>query len=130
MTIEEIKESAKVMEAYANGKKIQIQNYDKTWNDCPSPVFNWGAFKYRVKPEIKYRPFETQEECWNEMHKHSDFGWVRRNLTGELCQISRIFLSTDGLNISLTHNNTIEYSSYQMMHSFKFTDGKPFGIKE
>ena len=24
----------------------------------------------------KYRPFKTQKECWKEMHKHPDFGWV------------------------------------------------------
>ena len=70
MTIEEIKEAAKVMEAYANGKKIQYLNGDNEWIDTPNPFFDWHNYVYRIKPGLKYRPFETQEECWNEMLKH------------------------------------------------------------
>lgn len=76
MTIEEIREAAKVMEAYASGKKIQyLDGYNK-WIDATNPSFNWSDYIFRIKPEEKYRPFKSQEECWNEMHKHSDIGWI------------------------------------------------------
>ena len=39
MTIGEIREAAKVMEAYANGKKIQYLNDDNEWIDTPKPFF-------------------------------------------------------------------------------------------
>ena len=34
MTVQEIREAAKVMEAYANGKKIQYLNDDNEWIDA------------------------------------------------------------------------------------------------
>ena len=84
MTREELKEAAKVMEAYANGKKIQC-NYncqdDEGWVDTDNPSFNWDKYVYRIKPEPKYRPFKNQEECWTEMLKHQPFGWIRNNDT-------------------------------------------------
>lgn len=129
MNRKEAKQMLPIIKAFAEGKTIEFY-VDGIWQELNEPSFDLDANLYRIKSELKYRPFRTQEECWNEMHKHPDFGWVRKNLTGELCQISRIFLSTDDLNISLTHNNTIEYSSYQMVHSYKFIDGEPFGIKE
>ena len=27
--------------------------------------------------EPSYRPFKSQEECWNEMQKHQPFGWIK-----------------------------------------------------
>ena len=142
MTREEIKEAAKVMEAYANGKKIQIQNYDKTWNDCPSPVFNWGAFKYRVKPEPKYRPFKTQEECWQEMLKHHPFGWIYcKNDSCYYCIISvdedKIELSPDMYPHSETtpkeyylENSYVDFVTALEDYEYTFADGTPFGVKE
>ena len=80
MTKEEIKEAAKVMEAYANGKKIQCNDNhlgNGEWVTTDNPSFNWDKYAYRIKPEPKYRPFKTQEECWNEMLKHQPFGWAK-----------------------------------------------------
>ena len=78
MTREEIKEAAKVMEAYDNGKEIQFhKEEDDKWIDTPIPLFNWDKYTYRIKPEPKYRPFKTQEECWQEMMKHQPFGWIK-----------------------------------------------------
>ena len=123
MTVQEIREAAKVMEAYANGKKIQYLNDDNEWIDAPNPLFDWGNCVYRIKPEPKYRPFKTQEECWQEMHKHPDFGWVIRS--GVYLNISGVYCDTI---YTLEDSNGIHFD-YAFLE-LTFTDGAPFGVKE
>ena len=123
MTREEIKEAAKVMEAYADGKKVQKQDINGLWIDCDDPMFDWASFNYRIKPGPKYGPFETQEECWNEMLKHQPFGWVK-SPRGELFCIDKVFEEGIVYKHSSCHFN--EYLEGQ----YSFVDGTPFGIKE
>ena len=130
MTIEEIRDAAKVMEAYANGKKIQFLDEYNNWIDVTNPTFNWSIYIYRVKPEPKYRPFKNQEECWNEMHKHSNFGWIKGNVTGEYKQIVRIYNYNAELIFNIGYNGSADYSPEMMFSSYTFADGAPFGIKE
>ena len=49
----------------------------------------------RIKLEIKYRPFKSQEECWNEMLKHQPFGWVIDKADNKYFDISMIYHFTD-----------------------------------
>ena len=123
MTVQEIIEAAKVMEAYANGKKIQYLNDDNEWIDAPNPLFDWDNCVYRIKPEDTYRPFKSQEECWNEMLKHQPFGWVK-SPRGELFCIDKVFEEGIVYKHSSCHFN--EYLEGQ----YSFVDGTPFGIKE
>ena len=129
MTIKEIRDAAKVMEAYANGKKIQFLDEYNNWIDVTNPTFNWSIYIYRVKPEPKYRPFKNQEECWNEMHKHSNFGWIKGNTTGEYKQIVRIYNYKSELIFNIGYNGSADYSSETLFNSYTFADGTPFGIK-
>ena len=129
MTIKEIRDAAKVMEAYANGKKIQFLDEYNNWIDVTNPTFNWSIYIYRIKPEPKYRPFKNQEECWNEMHKHSNFGWIKGNTTGEYKQIVRIYNYKSELIFNIGYNGSADYSPEIMFSSYTFADGSPFGIK-
>ena len=128
MTREELKEAAKVMEAYANGKKIQC-NYNcqdnEGWVDTDNPSFNWDKYVYRIKSEPKYRPFKNQEECWTEMLKHQPFGWIRNNDTQRLCNIGSIGRNNCGVVI----DKSILYFDLGF-NTCNFIDGSPFGIKE
>ena len=145
MTKEEIKEAAKVMEAYANGKKIQCNDNhlgNGEWVTTDNPSFNWDKYAYRIKPEPKYRPFKTQEECWNEMLKHQPFGWIySKNRSCYYCIISveedRIELSPREQSRSETRLKEFYLKNYhcffeEALELFKltFADGTPFGIKE
>ena len=50
------REMIAVMQAYADGKKIQIADKgSKDWADYGTgePVWDWDAFDYRIKPEEK-----------------------------------------------------------------------------
>lgn len=117
------KEAAKVMEAYANGEKIQYLDNNK-WVDCSNPIFSWNIDKYRIKPKPKYRPFKTQEECWEEMHKHPDFGWIIHTLTEIPANISMV----TNRGITFDGDYTIPYQ--EAFNNRTFTDGTPFGFKE
>lgn len=131
MTREEIKEAAKVMEAYDNGKEIQFLNEeDDKWIDTPIPLFNWDKYTYRIKPEPKYRPFKNQKECWNEMLKHQPFGWLKSIRKQEKVHIGRVFEVKDYVLITLSINEGINNDSSYFFNEYTFADGTPFGIKE
>ena len=126
MTIEEIKEAAKVMEAYANGKKIQCNDNhlgNGEWVTTDNPSFNWDKYEYRIKPESKYRPFKSQEECWNEMLKHHPFGWIKAP-NGELFCIDKVF--DEGV---VYKHSSCRFEEY-LEGNYTFADGTPFGIME
>lgn len=75
--------------------------------------------------ESKYRPFKTKEECWNEMHKHPDFGWIIYNKTYySICDVT-----SDGITILYECDPfCIDFKS--CTEEVTFADGTPFGIKE
>ena len=132
MTKEEIKEAAKVMEAYANGKKIQYLNDDNEWIDAPNPLFDWDNCVYRIKPEDTYRPFETKEECWNEMLKHQPFGWAKSKKSERHFSIGSVLWDNDFNDVFVTFafDGMLGRSSKSMFEDFTFADGTPFGINE
>ena len=132
MEREEIKRRAELYSALAEGKTIQIFNMEGNWVDIEVKKLNYipETLKFRIKPESKYRPFKTREECWEEMHKHPDFGWIKVNVTCEYEQIVRIFdYCKTELSFNIA-NNDDDYTSEMMLNSYTFTDGTPFGIKE
>ena len=124
MTREEAKEMLPIMQAFAEGKTIEFRTIEGTWEELPDPLFQ-NPYKYRIKPEPRYRPFKSQEECWNEMLKHQPFGWIRNNDTQCLCNIGSIGLNSYGVVI----NNSIMYFDLAF-NTCDFVDGTPFGIKE
>ena len=133
MTREEIKEAAKVMEAYANGKKIQCNDNhlgNGEWVTTDNPSFNWDKYAYRIKPNPKNRPFKTQEECWNEMLKHQPFGWLKSIRKQEKVHIEHVFEVKDFALITLSINEGINNNSSYFFNEYTFADGTPFGIKE
>ena len=132
MTVQEIREAAKVMEAYANGKKIQYLNDDNEWIDTPNPFFDWHNYVYRIKPESQYRPFKTREECWNEMLKHQPFGWVKSKVKGYFHLIGLVQWASEleDVMIVFATSEQLARSSRSLFEDFIFADGTPFGIKE
>ena len=131
MTREEIKELLPIMQAFAEGKSIQMRTKNRPWFDVLDDKLEIGKiFEYRIKPEPKYRPFKTKEECWQEMHKHPDFGWVKGNATGEYKQVICISGYKTELIFNVYYGSPAYHSSKMMFSSYTFTDGTPFGIKE
>lgn len=128
----EIQRLMPIFQAMADGKTIQFAANGNSWIDIDGD--EEGLFldtliatpqRYRIKPEVKYRPFKNAEECWAEMLKHQPFGWIKcyegyLNITyvGD----EQVYLADpDGGAILLDSKNSYQDNT--------FVDGTPFGIK-
>ena len=62
--MEDTKRKVEVMEAYVEGKKIQVKDCGVSeWRDCTmEPDLDWVSGDYRVKPEAEYRPYHSYHE--------------------------------------------------------------------
>ena len=131
MTIEEVKELLPIIQAYADGKTIQLFDEGK-WKDVYETDFYGHPDKYRIKPEPKYRPFKTREECWNEMLKHQPFGWVKSKKNGRFHCIGEVSWSDEfeTVHIALSTSESLSRSANSMFDEYTFADGTPFGIRE
>ena len=123
MTREEAKELLPIIQALAEGKTIEVLHPNGGCTETDKVYFNLPSNHYRIKEEPKYRPFKSQEECWNEISKHQPFGWLKRIDTGSFAHISRVFPDFIMFNNEkFNHNESFE--------SYTFIDGAPFGIME
>ena len=132
LTREEAKRRAELYSALAKGKSVQVQGIDGSWVDVDIDKLNYFIETpiFRIKPEPKYRPFKSREECWNEMLKHQPFGWLKSIKKQEKVHIGRIFDTPDVVFITLSINEGLNYSSSYLFEEYTFDDGTPFGIKE
>ena len=123
MTRTEAKELLPIIQAFAEGKKIETRYDIYDWTET-EVLHLESKNEYRIKPEPKYRPFKSQEECWNEMLKHQPFGWVRsKKCNALLWNITSI--NKDDITIICDY-----YKFHRAFECFEFTDGTPFGIKK
>ena len=124
MTREEAKELLPIIKAFAEGKPIQDKIEGVTdWVDTDEINFEYEGqkIKHRIKPEPKYRPFKSQEECWNEMLKHHPFGWIKSKITKQIYCI--------GVVAEEEMYCFNDFWNYQdAFEQFTFIDGTPFGI--
>ena len=122
MTREEAKEMLPIIQAWADGKIIQVREKGR-WVELCIDDFNRSPDMYRIKPEPKYRPFKSQEECWQEMLNHQPFGWIKAP-NGELFCIDKVF--DEGV---VYKHSSCRFEEY-LEGNYTFADGIPFGIKE
>lgn len=125
-----IKKNMNIISAFAEDKVIQIINEKGEWVDLterdglPIETIAEDPNIFRIKPEPKYKPFAYAKECWQEMQKHSPFGWVKLKFTGKYFILKAVgdSLATVGLN-----NEPIDYDG--LFEGYTFADGTPFGVK-
>ena len=127
MTKEEVKELLPIMQAFAEGDEIQYRNNYNEWIDVKTGeglCFTRPSSCYRIKPEPKYRPFKSQEECWQEMLNHQPFGWIKDKEDGHYSMVAMV----DDAVIRISGNK--DWFIDEIMNNYTFADGIPFGIKE
>lgn len=130
MTREQAKELLPIIQAYAEGKDIEMLTVDNEWIKATFPNFTLNPRFYRIKPEPKYRPFETKEECWNEMLNHQPFGWLKeKENKKEMAHIGRIYDTHGDVLITLSINEGVNLSCSYFFREYTFADGTPFGSK-
>ena len=131
MTREEAKELLPIMQAFAEGKTIEYRESGGAWKEAHTPTWSSRLF-YRIKPEPRYRPFKTKEECWNEMQKHQPFGWLKSKKNGSFCCIGEVSWSDAFRDVHITYstNESLAHSTISVFNEYTFADGTPFGIRE
>lgn len=130
MIRENVKKNIDIISAFAEGKTIQYKTDTSSWHDLteneglPMGTLAEEPNNFRIKPELKYRPFANAEECWVEMCKHHPFGWVKTK-----SGTHRLIVLIDKERLMMGAQN-IEWS-YQTLYNeqFTFVDGTPFGVK-
>ena len=131
------KEFYPILQAFSEGKVIECRTkpsaLSKSWRDMNDwtemkEIEFWNNTEYRVKPELKYRPFKNAEECWNEMQKHQPIGWIKSKEATEDVYFTIIGLTNDTCGIML--NSPRGWSFSGLFDYYTFADGTPFGVKE
>lgn len=127
MNKEQAKKLLPIIQAFAEGKIVQIKGPDNRWydydrKDCKLK-FDSDPQMYRIKPEQKYRPFKNREECWNEMLKHQPFGWVKAYY-GQF-----VITEIRGSKATIGRSDRLLDFDY-IFSNYKFADDTPFGIKK
>lgn len=133
MTREVVKKLLPIIKAFAEGKTIQFRTNNRSWVDLVDNNLEINVlFEYRIKPEPKYRPFKSQEECWEEMLKHQPFGWVKSKDKGYFHLIGLVQWVSEFEDVIITFatSEQLARSSRSMSENYIFADGTPFGIKE
>mgnify|MGYP000007678991 FL=1 len=123
------KEFYPILQAFAEGKVIECRTKPSAVEGTDTPnewtemkeIEYWNNTEYRIKPELKYRPFANAEECWNEMLKHQPFGWIFGRKTGT----AHLIRCIDDNHVF----TSIQYSFDSAFKNFVFADLVPFGVK-
>ena len=118
------------MLAYADGKEVEWKDRSNCrnngeWVSNNLMHFNWENNDYRIKSEPKYRPFNSAEECWQEMQKHQPFGWLVHDDMN--CKIHINFLCGTSLAFE---GGSLKGFTTLLDEDYTFADGTPFGIME
>lgn len=126
------KEFYPILQAYAEGKVIETRTDPNVvgkgledlndWTEMKEIEY-WNNIEYRIKPEVKFRPFANAEECWEEMMKHQPFGWV--NYNGYRINIATVMRTA----VIFTNNKGLNFTFEQVFEECTFIDGQPFGVK-
>ena len=123
MTREEAKELLPIIQAFAEGKTIQVKGPDNRWYDYEGKncklKFDSRVQDYCIKPE--YRPFKNADECWQEMQKHNPFGWIKVKNSNCYKFLAAV------QNIGIYSVGRCAYETG--FKNFTFADGTPFGVK-
>lgn len=125
------KEFYPILQAYAEGKVIETRTDPSTLKRKDTPnewtemkeIEYWNNTEYRIKPEVKFRPFANAEECWKEMMKHQPFGWVK-DRNGSKFVIENV--DSRGF-VEVYDEGTCNFK--EVFENRTFADGTPFGVK-
>ena len=119
-----------IISAFAEGKDIQILNERDKWVDLtereglPMGTLEETPDIFRIKPELKYRPFANAEECWAEMQKHQPVGFMKfKDTESGYYMLTGI---TRGVGVGI---NDSLFSYDRVFDDYTFADGLPFGVK-
>ena len=131
MTREEANKALPTLQAFTEGKVIQMLDDRSIWTDLtereglPIGTLVESPNIFRIKPEPKYRPFKNAEECWQEMLNHHPFGWLK----GDKCFYNIVSVSNIDVSMANVSGDIVTLDFSEVMEDNTFADGLPFGVK-
>ena len=121
-----VSEQIAIIKAYEDGKTIERKRFYRTeWESIvyvDDYSFDFVSNEYRIKPECKYRPYESVDEAFKEAKKH---GFWMQN-------VDRMYLRfIDGFHINKNSDIFIcDYCVDDILDMFVWADdGSPCGVK-
>ncbi len=134
MNRNQAKEFYPILQAFAEGKVIETRTDPNVvgkgledlndWTEMKEIEY-WNNIEYRIKPEVKFRPFSNAKECWEEMLKHEPFGWVKSKVFDYAGAISSVSNELGNLCVC---NSYVTFK--EGFNKYTFFDDTPFGVKE
>lgn len=121
-------EKIAVMQAYVDGKKIQVKACCvREWRDCiVAPDWDWVSYDYRVKPEEKYRPY-------NEYHEMIDDFCERFGVNCPKYAMPLIWVKQKNLDYAYMirefQSTSDESRMKYCLENYTYLDGSPVGKK-
>lgn len=120
-----IKEKIEVMQAFADGKTIQIAHKDDDyaiWTDCTAePIWNWNHCDFRVKPEPTYRPYESVAELVEDYK-------ARFHVDNPSYTMPTIWYREKNIGIIFLYDVFDDNEDFlQELVRYEYLDGTPFG---
>ena len=120
-----VSEQIAIMEAYEDGETIERTIRDESeWKsleyveDYP---FDFVLNEYRIATKLKYRPYKSVEEAFNEAKKH-EF-WTKEISTGFIINVGAFGKNFEDIYIN-------EYNQNNFLDKFVWADdNSPCGIK-
>lgn len=128
MTKEETKEAIRIMQAYVEGKTIEVTYKGKSdWVFSNNPCWDFDTNDYRVKPEPHYRPFESAKEVMEAIKEKGQY--LLHKCPKGYYHISAVYperpdLENSPLRIRI---NGKVHTAEDMMVYYEWADGTPFG---
>lgn len=121
-----VSEQIAIMKAYEDGKTIERKDVKETeWKSLEyveNYPFDFLEYEYRIKPECKYRPYESVDEAFQAAKKHGFF--VKCKNKESLCTIYDFGCGICG-DVYLNG-----YDALKFLNDFLWLDdGSPCGVK-
>ena len=114
MTTEEILE---VVTAYRDGKTIECRDsgFESPWIFARTPSWSFWDTEYRIKPELKYIPFDINDELVGKIVLYKGGDIIRQMIIKQIEE-------------SVTVGNNPFFTSYAtLLNMYIFQDGSPCG---
>ena len=83
MNIEETKEAIRIMQAFVDGKDLEVLDPVGKWEPVHFPRWGWDDTDYRIKPNPTFRPWTSDEVplgAWMRVKSDPKFRWLILNV--------------------------------------------------
>ena len=120
-----VSEQIAIIKAYEDGNTIERRAYfTSVWkiiDYVENHQFDFASYEYRIKPEDKYRPYESVDEAFNDAKKHGF--WMKHKPSGRICFSTRFLEERNTIYIN-SQASVIGLDDYVWLD-----DCSPCGVK-